>query len=83
MKVIFESEKVALLQKDDLFIVHILDDYRLIREINTNRKNLLSVLNEELDEKNKTKKSLRRKRKTANSKISTIENIKKVLKTIY
>jgi hypothetical protein len=83
MKVIYESEKVALLQKDDLFIIHILDDYRLIKEINTNRKNLFSVLSEELDENNKSKKILRRKSKTVNNKISTIESIKKVLKTIY
>jgi hypothetical protein len=83
MKVIYESEKVALLQKDDLFIIHILDDYRLIKEINTNRKNLFSVLSEELDENNKSKKILQRKSKTVNNKISTIESIKKVLKTIY
>jgi hypothetical protein len=83
MKVIYESEKVALLQKDDLFIIHILDDYRLIKEINTNRKNLFSVLSEELDENNKSKKILRRKSKTVNNKISTIESIKNVLKTIY
>lgn len=82
MKVIYESEKVALLQKDDLFIIHILDDYRLIKEINTNRKNLFSVLSEELDGNNKSKKILRRKSKTVNNKISTIESIKKVLKTI-
>lgn len=83
MKVIYESEKIALLQKDDLFIIHVLDDYRLIKEINTNRKNLLSVLNEELNEKNKSKKIIRRKSKTKDNKISTIESIKKVLKTIY
>jgi hypothetical protein len=83
MKVIYESEKVALLQKDDLFIIHILDDYRLIKEINTNRKNLFSVLSEELDENNKSKKIIRRKSKTVNKQNNNNESIKNVLKKNY
>ena len=66
MKVLFESEKLALLQEEDLFIIHILDDYRLVKEINTNRNNLLSVLSEELEEDRKSIKILRRKSKIAN-----------------
>ena len=83
MKVLFESEKLALLQEEDLFIIHILDDYRLVKEINTNRNNLLSVLSEELEEDRKSIKILRRKSKIANNKISTIESIKKILKMLY
>lgn len=83
MKVLFESEKLALLQEEDLFIIHILDDYRLVKEINTNRNNLLSVLSEELEEDRKSIKTLRRKSKIANNKISTIESIKKILKMLY
>ena len=44
MRILYECEKVAVLQEDETFIVHILDNYRMVKEIKTNRKNLFSIL---------------------------------------
>ena len=40
MKIIYECEKLAVLEDNEKFIVHILDNYRMVKEITTNSKNL-------------------------------------------
>ena len=47
MRIIYECEKVVILQEKDKFLVHVLDNYRFVKEIQTNRKNLLSILKKE------------------------------------
>ena len=47
MRIIYECEKVVILQEDDNYLVHVLDNYRLVKEIQTNKKNLLSILKKE------------------------------------
>lgn len=48
MMILYECEKVAVLQEDDKFIVHILDNYRMVKEIIVNRGNLISTLKKEV-----------------------------------
>ena len=47
MTVIYESEKVAILQEEDNYLIHVLDNYRFVKEIKANQKNLLSILKKE------------------------------------
>ena len=47
MKIIYECEKLAVLQDGDKYIIHILDNYRMVKEINTNSRNIFTILNEE------------------------------------
>lgn len=49
MKIIYECEKVVILQEKELFVIHILDNYRFVKEIIANRNNLLSILQKEFD----------------------------------
>lgn len=48
MMILYECEKVAVLQDDDKFIVHILDNYRMVKEIITSEGNLISTLKKEV-----------------------------------
>lgn len=47
MRVIYECEKLVIFQEEDLFVIHVLDNYRFVKEIKTNQSNLLSVLESE------------------------------------
>ena len=47
MKIIYECEKVVILQEEDKFLIHVLDNYRFVKEVEANSKNLLSVLKKE------------------------------------
>ena len=47
MNIIYECEKLVILQEEDDFLIHVLDNYRFVKEIKTNRKNLLSILKKE------------------------------------
>lgn len=47
MRIIYECEKLVILQEDDKILVHVLDNYRFVKEIKTNSKNLLSILRNE------------------------------------
>ena len=47
MKIIYECEKLVILQEKDDFLIHVLDNYRFVKEIKTNRKNLLLILKNE------------------------------------
>ena len=67
MKIIYECEKLAILEENDKFIIHILDDYRLVKEVVTNRCNLISTLMIEFNQpKSKEKKRKINKKKTTN-----------------
>lgn len=68
MKIIYESERLAILEDNDNFIIHILDNYRLVKEVVTNRCNLISTLMIEFNgPKCKEKKRKINKKKTTNS----------------
>lgn len=77
MKIIYECEKLAVLEDDERFIVHILDNYRMVKEITTNSKNLPFVLNDEFN-LFKTKKV-----KNYIKKIGNMGTVKQILNTIW
>ena len=47
MRIIFECEKLVILQEEDKFLIHVLDNYRFVKEVEANKKNLLSILKKE------------------------------------
>ena len=47
MRIIYECEKLVILQEEDKFLIHVLDNYRFVKEIRTTGKNLLSILKKE------------------------------------
>lgn len=47
MKIIYECEKVVILQDDEKYLIHVLDNYRFVKEIQTNKENLFSILKKE------------------------------------
>lgn len=47
MNIIYECEKLVILQEEDAFLIHVLDNYRFVKEIKTNRKNLFFELKKE------------------------------------
>lgn len=47
MRVVYECEKVVIFEDKELFVIHVLDNYRFVKEIKTDRANLLSVLEKE------------------------------------
>lgn len=50
MMVVYECEKLVILQDNEKFIIHVLDNYRLVKEIVTNRNNLISTLESEFSD---------------------------------
>lgn len=78
MKIIYECEKVAILQEDDMFLVHVLDNYRLVKEIQTNRMNLLSILKNEIPDLKLSKSDLFVNKKTGS--FTKFRNQKSILK---
>ena len=51
MKLIYECEKVAILQGDKEYIIHVLNDYRLVKEIIVNKNDLIPTLKKEFNSK--------------------------------
>ena len=47
MRILYECEKLAILQEEDLILIHVLDNYRFVKEIKTNKDNLRSILKKE------------------------------------
>ena len=56
MRIIYECEQVAVIEDNEKFIVHILDNYRMVKEIIASRNNLISTLKEEINEQENNKK---------------------------
>ena len=82
MKIIYECEKLAILEDNERFIVHILDNYRMVKEVVANRSNLIPTLKKEFNTaETKVKKSLfgRKKTDTFYSNNSLVDNIKRML----
>ena len=82
MKIIYECEKLAILEDNERFIVHILDNYRMVKEVVANRSNLIPTLKKEFNSpNNKVKRSLfaRKRADTFYSNNSLIDNIKRML----
>ena len=63
MKILYECEKVAILEDNEKMIIHILDDYRLVKEVITNRSNLVLTLKKEFNKDDKHRKSIFKKKK--------------------
>ena len=83
MRILYECEKVAVLQEDENFIVHILDDYRMVKEIIVKRNKLLSTLKKEIPSKDTKKKSIfGKKNKRCMCKCCELDNIEKILKLV-
>ena len=82
MKIIYECEKLAILEDNERFIVHILDNYRMVKEVVANRSNLIPTLKKEFNTPNtKVKKRLfgRNKTDTFYNNNSLVDNIKRML----
>ena len=56
MRILYECERLAVLEENDKFIVQILDNYRIVKELITSRNNLISTL---LNELNQSKEKLK------------------------
>ena len=52
MRVVYECEKVVILQEEEDYLIHVLDNYRFVKEIKANKKNLLSILKKEFPNTN-------------------------------
>lgn len=79
MKILYECESAAVLQEGEMFVIHVLDNYRLVKEMVVNRKDLFSTL-KEVFTKGKKKEELRLFKK--NNRVyqdSEYEYIKKAL----
>ena len=66
MRIIYECENLAILEDNEKFIVHILDNYRMVKELITNKTSLLSTLKQEnvvMKEEARTNHKLINKRK--------------------
>ena len=82
MRIIYECERLAVLEDNERFIVHILDNYRMGKEVIANRGNLISTIKKEFKEpKDKVRRSIftRRKSKNIIHKRSEIDSIKEIL----
>lgn len=67
MRIIYECERLAVLEDNERFIVHILDNYRMVKEVIANRGNLISTIKKEFNEpKDKTRRSIFGKKKSKN-----------------
>ena len=62
MKLIYECEKVAILQGDKEYIIHVLNDYRLVKEIIVNKNDLIPTLKKEFNSKKKRKFNFNKKK---------------------
>ena len=81
MRIIYECEMLAVLEDDDKYIVHILDNYRMVKELVVDRDNLISTLKKEINEpKNIIKGSLFGSRKKFF--INGVIDIEKLLSSI-
>ena len=82
MKIIYECEKLAILEDNERFIVHILDNYRMVKEVVANRGNLIPTLRKEFNtHDSKVKRGLfnRKKKDTFYNTNSLVDNIKRML----
>ena len=76
MRILYECEKLAVLEDNERFIVHILDNYRMVKEVIASRNNLIPTLKKEFNAP-KEKRRLFRKKKITN--INLIDSIKQML----
>ena len=84
MKLIYECEKLAILQGDERYIIHVLNDYRLVKEIIVNKNDLIPTLKKELNIEVVKKRFVPKKKKIGKNIYfnSELDNIKKTLKLI-
>ena len=76
MNTVYIDERIAILEDKDNCIIHILDNYRLVKEVVTKKDNLLSTIKKEFKEDSKLKKLILKELK---EKDSDIDKVKKIL----
>ena len=83
MRILYECSNLAILEDNDNFIVHVLDNYRIVKEVKTHKDNLIPTIKKEFkDDINIQKIIFKELNANPKNHESDIDKIKKVFSKV-